>query len=41
MGGRQALVNPSSNAEPYLVPLDRDACLALFDEYLSLNPETY
>lgn len=41
MGGRQGLVNPTSGAEPYLVPLDRDACLALFDEYLSLNPKAY
>ena len=25
----------------YLVQLDRDACMVLFDEYLSMNHETY
>lgn len=25
----------------YLVEMDRDACLALFDRYLELNPEKY
>ncbi len=34
MGGRKQL-------EDYLIPIDRDACLSLFEEYNSLNRERY
>ena len=34
LGGRKGLAG-------YLVPKDRDACLSLFEFYLSLNPTRY